>query len=130
MADFAPPHGAVAHFAINADDLTRSMAFYEQLFGWRFVPWGPPGFYQIERPTAPEMRAALQQRRDLVAGTRTVGFECTVAVDDLHATLAKVVPLGGKIVMEPVTIPTVCELAWIEDPAGNALGIATYLREG
>jgi predicted enzyme related to lactoylglutathione lyase len=127
MADVAPPHGAVAHVAINADHLAHSMAFYEQLFGWRFEPWGPPGFYQIERPTAPVLRAALQARRDLVTGARTVGFECTVAVDDLHATLAQVVPLGGKIVMEPVTIPTVCELAWIEDPAGNALGIATYL---
>jgi hypothetical protein len=28
--------------------------------------------------------------------------------------------------MEPVTIPTVCELAFVEDPAGNVLGIARY----
>jgi hypothetical protein len=32
--------------------------------------------------------------------------------------------------MEPVTIPTVCELAFLEDPAGNALGIADYSRTG
>lgn len=26
--------------------------------------------------------------------------------------------------MEPVTIPTVCELAFLEDPGGNVLGVA------
>jgi predicted enzyme related to lactoylglutathione lyase len=106
--------------------MDRSMAFYERIFGWSFHPWGPPGFYQIERPTAPELFAALQENRELVAGTKTVGFECTVAVDDVRAALALVVELGGKIVMEPVTIPTVCELAWVEDPCGNVLGIAHY----
>jgi hypothetical protein len=28
--------------------------------------------------------------------------------------------------MEPVVIPAVCELAFIEDPAGNVLGVARY----
>jgi predicted enzyme related to lactoylglutathione lyase len=76
MADVAPPpHGSVAHFAINADDLDAAIAFYTTLFGWGFTPWGPPGFYQIDRPTAPVMRAAL---------------------------------------------------AWLEDPAGNAVGVMQY----
>jgi predicted enzyme related to lactoylglutathione lyase len=127
MTPPVPPHGALAHIAINADDIERSQQFYERLFGWRFHPWGPPGFFQIETPGAPGLRAALQQRRDLVDNVRTVGFECTIAVDDVHATLALVPTLGGRIVMEPFTIPTVCELAMIEDPAGNVLGIATYV---
>jgi predicted enzyme related to lactoylglutathione lyase len=50
-----------------------------------------------------------------------------VTVDDLHAALVLVVELGGKIVMEPVTIPTVCELAWIEVPSANTFRIATYV---
>jgi predicted enzyme related to lactoylglutathione lyase len=122
----APPHGAIAHVAINADDVGRSRNFYERLFDWRFEPWGPPGFYQIETPGAPKLLAALQQRRTLVPGVRTAGFECTVAVDDVQATLAAAVTLGGRIVMEPVVIPTVCELAFIEDPSGNILGVARY----
>jgi predicted enzyme related to lactoylglutathione lyase len=121
-----PPHGAIAHAAINADDLAASQAFYATLFGWTFTPWGPPGFFQIQAPTAPVMRAALQERRDLVDGVRTIGFECTVAVDDVHAVIALVPGLGGKVVMEPVTIPTVCELAMIEDPGGNVVGVARY----
>jgi predicted enzyme related to lactoylglutathione lyase len=127
MAERVPPHGAIAHVAINADDIARSRAFYERLFGWRFKPWGPPGFFQIETPGAPGMLAALQQRRELIENHRTVGFECTVAVDDLAAAIAAALELGGRVVMEPVTIPTVCDLAFIEDPAGNVLGISRYL---
>jgi uncharacterized protein len=127
MPEPVPPHGAIAHFAINADDLDVSKAFYEQLFGWKFHPWGPPGFYQIERPQAQNLRAALQGRRALLEGVKTVGFECTVAVDDVRKTIAAALTLGGRVIMEPVTIPTVCELAFLEDPAGNVLGIAAYL---
>jgi predicted enzyme related to lactoylglutathione lyase len=126
MTTQAPPHGAICHFAINADDLGRSRAFYEKLFGWRFTPWGPPGFFQIETPSAPGIKAALQQRRELLDGTKTIGFECTVAVDDLRATIELALEMGGRVVMEPVTIPTVCELAFIEDPSGNVLGISHY----
>jgi hypothetical protein len=107
----------------------RSRAFYEELFGWRFTPWGPPGFFQIEMPAPGGLRAALQQRRELIDGVKTIGFECTVAVDDLGTALAAAVRLGGRVVMDRVTIPTVCELAFIEDPAGNVLGIATYIVE-
>ncbi|MBD5653845.1 MAG: VOC family protein [Candidatus Eremiobacteraeota bacterium] len=126
MSPHVPPHGTIAHLAINADDLDRSQTFYEQLFGWRFEPWGPPGFFQIETPGPTQLLAALQQRRELVPGTRTVGFECTVAVDDVRAALRSAVRLGGRVIMEPVTIPTVCDLAFIEDPAGNVLGVARY----
>lgn len=127
LVSWKPPrHGAIAHVAINADDLDRSRNFYERLFGWRFEPWGPPGFFQIETPGAPKLLAALQQRRTLVPGVRTAGFECTIAVDDVQATLAAAVTHGGRIVMEPAVIPTVCELAFIEDPSGNLLGVARY----
>jgi hypothetical protein len=67
-------------------------------------------------PGAAGLRAGLQLRRELIDGLKTIGFECTVAVDDLSAALAAAVRLGGRVVMEPVTIPTVCELAFVEDP--------------
>ena len=126
MTPQAPPHGAIAHVAINADDLPRSQRFYERLFGWKFTPWGPPGFFQIETPGTPNLIAALQQRRELIDGHKTVGFECTVAVDDVPATLKIGVECGGKVVMDPVTIPGVCELAFLEDPSGNVVGVANY----
>jgi predicted enzyme related to lactoylglutathione lyase len=34
-------------FAIHAEDLPKAQRFYEKVFGWKFQPWGPPGFFLI-----------------------------------------------------------------------------------
>jgi predicted enzyme related to lactoylglutathione lyase len=118
----------LAHFAINADDVDAARRFYERVFGWRFEPWGPSGFFHID--TGDDARrpifSALQQRRDLLPGTRTVGLECTFAVTDVDAIAREVVAAGGRIVAEKFTIPGVGDLIWIEDPSGNVIGAMRY----
>jgi len=112
------------HFAINADDVTASRAFYESIFGWRFIPWGPPGFFQIQTgpDDDPGVKGALQQRRQLVEGTPTLGLEGTFTVDDVQETERLVRSAGGDIVMERFTISGVGHLIFFRDPAGNVLG--------
>jgi uncharacterized protein len=123
-----PPN--LAHFAINADDVDAARRFYEAVLGWEFHAWGPPGFFQIQTghpgSGGPGIRGALQQRRELVPGVRTVGFECTFAVDDVDAVAAAVVAHGGTILMEKTTITGVGDLIWFQDPAGNAAGAMRY----
>ena len=118
----------VAHFAINADDVPRARRFYEKVFGWRFEPWGPPGFLQVKDGAGrlPGLIGALQQRRELIAGQRTVGFECTVAVADVDAVAAAVVANGGTILIPRTMIPTVGHLIFFRDPEGNAVGAMQY----
>jgi hypothetical protein len=128
----------IAHFAINAENLDETRSFYEAVFGWTFHAWGPPGFFQIhadgERGLEVGPRGgdhtrvvgALQARRDLIDGTKTVGFECTFAVDDVDATAKLVTDNGGRIIMEKTTITGVGDLIWFEDPAGNAVGAMRY----
>jgi uncharacterized protein len=118
----------VQHFAINADDVPRARRFYERVFGWRFEPWGPPGFLQISTGTeiVPGIRGALQQRRELVDGQRTVGYECTVGVEDVDAIAAAVVANGGSIIIPRVIIPTVGYLIFFRDSEGNAVGAMQY----
>ncbi len=125
MSSEGPIPNSIAHFAINADDVERARGFYERVFGWRTTPWGPPRFYQFATPDG-TLRGALQGRRELIPGTRMVGFECTVAVADLGATLQAVEAAGGRIVMPPVTIPTVGDLAFFEDSEGNVVGAMRY----
>jgi predicted enzyme related to lactoylglutathione lyase len=117
----------IAHFAINADDIDASLRFYGALFGWEFEPYGPPGFFRMEREAGPIV--ALQQRRDL-GGVRITGFECTVAVEDVDAVAAAVVANGGRVVMERATIPGVGDLIFFEDPSGNVAGAIQYRRGG
>lgn len=118
----------LAHFAINADDVPTTRAFYEKVFGWRFTAWGPPGFYNIRTGTEdrPGVQGALQQRRELIDGQRTVAPECTFAVEDIDETARAVAEAGGSILMERFTISGIGHLIFFRDPAGNAIGAMQY----
>jgi uncharacterized protein len=108
-------------FAVHADDLPRAQRFYERVFGWKFQPWGPPGFFLIQTgpPENPGLPGALQKRHEIVPGTRINGFECTIDVADVDAAAEAVTANGGKVVMPKCEIPTVGWLIKIQDPEGN-----------
>lgn len=118
----------IAHVAVNADDVDRARRFYGAVFGWRSEAWGPPGFFHIRTGSedAGQPIAALQERRDLLRDTPTIGFEVTVAVDDIPATVAAVEAAGGTVLTPPVTIAGVGELVWIQDTEGNIVGAMRY----
>ncbi|MGY6500980.1 MAG: VOC family protein [Acidimicrobiales bacterium] len=118
----------IVHFAIHADDVERARRFYEAVFGWRFSPWGPPGFYNVTTgdDDHPGIHGALHERAEPLHGTGTRGFTCTVSVDDLAAIREKVTANGGAIAMEAMEIPTVGTLLHIVDTEGNELGAMVY----
>jgi predicted enzyme related to lactoylglutathione lyase len=119
----------IAHFTINTDDVEATRSFYEAVFGWKFNPWGPPGFYQIDTGSEPvTLMGALQQRRALVPGVQTRGFECTIAVASLDKTQALLEKHGAKLVLERSTIPQVGHLLFFEDPGGNFVGAIEFDR--
>lgn len=120
----------LTHFAINADDVQQARRFYRETFGWEFSAWGPPGFYRIEAdtPGGPGVTAALQQRRDLIAGRPVAGFESTVAVPDVAAVTAAALAAGGRVLMEKTTIEGVGDLVWLADPSDNVVGAMRYQR--
>ena len=114
------------HFAINADDVARARAFYGQVFGWTFTPWGPPGFYQV-RDVGEGLIGALQERRELAPGKPLFTFEPTFEVKDIKATLKAADANGGKVLMPPYRIEGVGDIAYFEDPEGNVCGVAQYV---
>ena len=104
------------HVAINAADLPRSARFYEHVFGWRFEPYRQEGFM---RTTAGGLIVALQARRPL-GGVDVTGFEATVAVPDAGAAAERARATGGRVLMEPTTIPGVGELVFLGDPGATS----------
>lgn len=128
MSPLQRPAATVAHFAINADNLERAQRFYGKVFGWRFEPWGPPGFFMIDfgRGTEAEVRGSLQQRRELIPGQRMTGFECTISVPDVDAALALVTANGGAIILPKTILPAVGQLFFFRDPEGNVAGVMQY----
>jgi predicted enzyme related to lactoylglutathione lyase len=124
-AERRAPVPTLRHFAINSDDVQRAKAFYEAVFDWPFMPWGPPDYYVADLGG---VRAALQERRELLDGVRTNGFEPTFAVRDIRAVLGAVVANGGRTLMPPFTIEGVGDIAYFVDTEGNACGVAQYVN--
>ena len=118
----------IAHFAINAADVTKTRRFYEKVFGWKFKPYGPPDFFQIQTgdKTNPGVAGALQKRREIVPGERFTGYECTISVDSINATVAAIEANGGKIVMPKVILTGVGTLIFFKDTDGNIAGAMEY----
>ncbi len=115
----------IAHFSINADDVPRAKRFYEHAFAWKFHAWGPPKFYMVDTAKPgeePGIRGSLQGRRELLPGTRTIGFECTITVASLDETAQAIVDAGGSIIMQMSIMVGVGALMFFEDTEGNVFG--------
>jgi predicted enzyme related to lactoylglutathione lyase len=112
----------LAHFAIEADDVSRARAFYESVFGWAFEPWGPPDFYLIDKAG---VHGALQQRREPASKGRG-GFQLSFAVDDLDASMKAIAKAGGVLLGTRHAIPMVGEMIEFRDTEGNAAIIIQY----
>ena len=113
----------VKFFSIMVDDDVRARRFYEQVFGWTFEDWGPPGFYLIR---GAGLEGSLHKRQEPLTGTGFRAFEVTVGVDDLDDVTARVTRAGGTITMPKMRIETVGELVYFNDTEGNRVGAMKY----
>jgi predicted enzyme related to lactoylglutathione lyase len=119
----------MSHFAVSAEDTERARKFYARVFGWGFEPYGPPGFYIVHTDgpgKGGRVNGALQKRFEVVPGVVLSGYECTLSVPDLDATIAALVKAGGKILMPKATIPTVGTMIRFADSEGNVVGAMQY----
>jgi hypothetical protein len=121
----------LSRFSIAADDVPRARRFYEQVFGWKFEPWGLPNFYLIETGTepAPPVGGLLQERHSHFGNARILAFECTIDVTDVDETIRRVESNGGKIAMPKFQIPTVGTGFYFFDTEGNVVGAMQYEKE-
>jgi predicted enzyme related to lactoylglutathione lyase len=124
---FKPVPNQLAHFAIEADDLSRAQRFYTQVFDWRFEAWGPPDFFMIATAEGQEPGTfGSLQKRHHPRGDGMNAFECTIAVADADATARRVQAAGGTIVLPRMTIATVGHLIKFRDTEGNLVGAMQY----
>ncbi len=113
------------HFEIHADDPARAMDFYTQLLGWEFQEI-MAGFYWLVvtgPDSEPGINGGLMKRREGQSGDKIIAYVCTIAVDDVDATAAKLMALGGQITNEKHAIGGVGWQVYGKDPEGNVFGM-------
>lgn len=116
----------IVHFEIRSSDPEAGKTFYRDLFGWTFTN-PPPGHVEgyayinseSDRATIHGGLSPLQDGAPMV----TIYAE----VEDLEASLAKAVSLGGVIVQGPTEVPGVT-IGLFADPQGNVVGVAEPRR--
>lgn len=116
----------IVHFEIRSTDSEAGREFYRELFGWTFnqAPAEHVEGYtyidsQSDRATIHGGMSDPQGGAPMV----TVYAE----VDDIEASLAKAVELGGSIVQPPTVVPGVT-IGLFADPQGNVVGVAQPRR--
>lgn len=109
------------HFELATPDLEKTAAFYREVFGWKIQKWkGPVDYWLIMTgdETTPGINGGLMEASPDFKGTIN-----TIEVEDIDATLAKILAHGGAIVMEKDTIPGVGQLAYFRDNTGIVVGV-------
>jgi len=75
---------------------------------------------------APGIRGALRKRHEVTPDKPIYGFECSISVEDINATVSAIKAHGGKIVVPKTRIPGAGTLVMFEDTEGNIVTAVQY----
>ena len=109
------------HFEIPADDPDRALAFYRDVFGWKFQKWeGPMPYWLITTgpDSEPGINGGLLPRPH--PGAPVVN---TVSVASLDESIKTIESKGGKTVVPRMAVPDIGWLAYCTDTEGNTFGV-------
>ena len=107
------------HFEIPVDNPDRAIAFYKQVFDWKFEKWdGPMTYWLVQTGSGAGIDGGLHPRAFPGQGpVNTIDVaSCDVAVKKIEAA-------GGKVAVPKMAIPGMGWLAYCTDPEGNTLGV-------
>ncbi len=113
--------GRIVHFELPTTDGAASRKFYETVFGWKFTKYEGPTEYWLVTTGA-----ASEPGIDGGLGGAANEFHATVNtvdVDDIDATLKKVLANGGKVIAPKDVIPNMGYLAYVQEPGGAVVGL-------
>lgn len=106
---------------LTTRDPARALTFYETVFGYTHDDWdmGPQGTYHVLKGPDGRMRGGIMKAPDANVPPMWAPY---VKVEDAAATAARVAPLGGRLLLEPVDVKDVGRVAMLADPLGAVLG--------
>lgn len=114
----------VVYFEIQADEPSKAVEFYREVFGWKFhrEEHLPIEYYSIETEGA---HGGLLKRPaktpPMECGTNA--YVCSMQVESFDATAEKILKNGGIVALEKFAIPGKCWQGYFVDPFGNTFGL-------
>ena len=114
-----PTHanGKICYIEMPAIDVQTSAAFYQEVFGWNIRKRGD-GATAFDDTIGEVSGAWVLNRKPM----KEIGLLFYIMVDDIHATIDKVISKGGTII-QPVGVDAPEITARFTDPAGNIIGL-------
>ncbi|QGZ94409.1 VOC family protein [Terricaulis silvestris] len=117
----------VVHFELHAADPERAMRFYESVFDWRFskMPGEGVAYWLISTGEGDGINGGLLPRQGPPPsdGQPVNAYTCTLAVDDIDASMKAGVEAGGSVALPRMTIPGVGYVGYLKDTEGNIFGL-------
>ena len=110
----------IVHFEVMAEDPTRAVKFYQNVFGWQVNKWegDEEAYWLVTTGTEGEgINGGIAQSR---GEPLTVN---TVDVPSVDEYVDKVVANGGKVVLPKMAIPGVGYLVYCQDSEGIVFGM-------
>jgi uncharacterized protein len=117
----------VVHFEMPYEDRDRLMKFYNQAFGWQMQKLGKDMGDYITAATTETDENKMVKRPGAING----GFfprrpdwpaqypSVVIAVDDIKEAMKKVVDAGGRVLGEPMEIPSIGQYVSFLDTERN-----------
>ena len=121
----------VVHFEMPYEDKNRVEKFYTKVFGWNMQKYGKDMGDYITAATTETDKNRMIKRPGAING----GFfpkkpdwpvqypSVVIAVDDIREAMKKVTTAGGKVLGEPMEIPSIGQYVSFTDTEGNRVSI-------
>lgn len=112
-------------YELLTSDADSAQKFYSSILGWQVVDSGQPGMdYRIllapdaETGEAVPVGGLMQITEEMAAGGARPVWLGYIAVDDVDASLARILASGGTEMMPAMDIPNVGRIAFVADLQG------------
>jgi predicted enzyme related to lactoylglutathione lyase len=113
-----PPVGSFCWDELLTNDPEKVKTFYQKVYGWSCKEF--PGGKDMWSFNAGEVSVASLMKSPPGMQSYWLTY---VAVEELDASRKKAVELGGRILVEKISIPTVGDISVITDATGAAIGL-------
>jgi uncharacterized protein len=115
---------------LSATDFDGQSAFYEGLFGWTHddIPFAEGLVYRMFKSEGHTVGGLSQLSPDMIALGQPTAWNTYVATDDVDATAARAIELGGAVVMPAMDVTGFGRMVGIQDPTGAYIFLWKPLR--